>query len=175
MVEKKLISIILPVYNEENNLPILYKKIKTVISKDLSNYNYELIMVNDGSHDSSWNVIVQLGKYDSHIRGINFTRNFGHQTALTAGYEIALGQAIITMDSDLQHPPEFIVSMIKNWEHGAKIVYVKNIHRNDRFLKKACSVLYYKILDKISDTSMPHNVADFRLIDEKSIAYTARF
>lgn len=167
MNKKKLISIILPVYNEACNVPVLYEKIKTIMAQDLNMFEHELILVNDGSNDSSWQVIKQLCTNDPCIKGIHFTRNFGHQTALTAGYEVASGDAIITMDSDLQHPPEIIPAMIQSWQQGNEIVYIQNKSRNDSFLKKICSELYYKILDKISDTAMPHNVADFRLIDKK--------
>ncbi len=130
-------------------------------------YDYEIIFVNDGSSDNSWIIIQHLAKQALTIKAINFSRNFGYQRALTAGYDVATGDAIITMDADMQHPPHIIPSLIKKWEKGARIVYAKRINRDDTFLKKFTANIYYRILDAIADVHIPRNINDFRLIDKQ--------
>ncbi len=163
---KKKISIIIPIYNEEAILNLLYNKINTVIEQINSKYVYEIIFINDGSRDSSWQIISNFAASDSHIKAINFSRNFGQQMALTAGYDYASGDAIITLDADLQDPPHLIVEMIEAWEKGSKIVYAKRIERNDSFLKNVTAKLYCRFLDYMSDIKIPYDVGDFRLIDK---------
>ena len=164
------ISIVIPVYNEGKNIEILYKSLITILYKEKQN-NYEIIFVNDGSKDNSWEIIKNLAQINNHIKAINFNRNFGHQIALTAGYHKARGDAIISMDADMQHPPEVIPAMIKAWLQGFDIVYVKNIQRKDSFLKKITAIGYYKLMEIISNIKTPRNVADFRLIDKKVLSY----
>ncbi len=164
-MHKKLISIILPVYNEQHNIPLVYKEIIKHV-KDTT-YNFEIIFINDGSKDKSWETIKQRASSDSQVKGVNFIRNFGHQAALMAGYHYASGEAIISMDTDLQHPPEMIPSMIIAWQQGFDIVYIQNVKRNDNFLKKITAACYYKFLEKSAHIKTPRNVADFRLIDKK--------
>lgn len=166
---RKLISVVLPIFNEEKNIEVAYCRIKNVF-KELSLYDHEIIMVNDGSTDSSWSIIKKIVQEDGVVIGLNFSRNFGHQIALTAGYDHANGDAVITMDADLQHPPELVSKLIEQWQKGFAIVYVQNKKRSDSFLKKWGSQNFYKILNKISDTPVLHNVADFRLIDKKVLA-----
>lgn len=162
-----LISIILPIYNEEENIFLVYEKVSSIMHELSSMYDYEIIFINDGSRDSSWHKIMELCAKDKHVKAINFSRNFGHQMALTAGYDLAQGDAIITMDADLQDPPSLLLDMIKKWEQGANIVYARRIDRKDSFLKRKTAHLYYKFLDHISDVRIPRNVGDFRLIDKK--------
>lgn len=167
-MDKKLISIVLPVYNEQENIPHIYQKLKEILKPLLASYDYEIIMVNDGSNDNSWNIMRKLAAADKFLKIINFTRNFGHQIALTAGYDNAHGDAIISMDSDLQHPPELISHMVQEWENGFYIVYVRNANgHKSGFLKKHLSRIHYKILDAISYINIPQHVQDFRLIDKK--------
>lgn len=162
----KLISIILPIYNEEVNIPIIYSELISILEK-ASTHDFEIIFVNDGSRDHSWERIKNLTDKDPRVKGITFSRNFGHQIALTAGYDRACGDAIITMDADLQDPPALVVDMIKEWENGNMIVYARRIDRKDSFLKKITANIYYKFLDLIADVKIPRNVGDFRLIDKK--------
>ena len=110
--------------------------------------------------------IVELSEKDKKVRGIDFSRNFGHQIALSAGYDAAKGGVIVSMDTDMQDPPELIVDMVKKWEEGAPIVYARRIERKDGFLKKLTASWYYKLLDSVSDVRIPRNVGDFRLIDK---------
>jgi len=164
---KKLISIVIPAYNEEANIPILHQKIVAVLAPYAHLYTYEIIFVDDGSADHTWQTITDLAHKDRAIKGLKFSRNFGHQIALTAAYDTAHGDAIISMDADLQDPPELIVHMLGAWQKGADIVYARRRNRNDGLLKKWTADLYYRILSRVSEITIARNVADFRLIDKK--------
>jgi dolichol-phosphate mannosyltransferase len=132
-------------------------------------YEYEIIMINDGSNDSSWEIIKHYAQKDNRIAGINFSRNFGYQAALSAGYKICRGNGIITMDADLQHPPSLLIDMIHTWETGIKIVYARRIMRNDSILKKYTAHIFHKLLDCISDIKIPRGISDFRLLDRQVV------
>jgi polyisoprenyl-phosphate glycosyltransferase len=164
---KQKISIVIPIYNEEDNLVLIYSTVTEILQTVSEHYDYELILVNDGSKDSSWSIITQLAFNDPCIKALNFSRNFGHQMALTAGYDIASGDAIISIDADLQDPPHLILDMIKAWQQGSAIVYARRINRQDSFLKKFTAIIYYRFLDYVSDIKIPRNVGDYRLIDKK--------
>ncbi|MGE4168421.1 MAG: glycosyltransferase family 2 protein [Candidatus Babeliales bacterium] len=166
----KKISIVLPIYNEEKNIPIVYHELLSVLTP-LKEFAYEIILVNDGSRDASWQTILNLAKGDSCIKALTFSRNFGHQIALTAGYDHATGDVIVSMDADLQDPPSLIPSMLEAWHKGADIVYARRADRKDNFLKRMTAILYYKCLSHISDVTIPRNVGDFRLIDKKVLTY----
>lgn len=163
---KKKVSIIVPLYNEAKNIELLYNSVLRVIQQQ-SEYIYEFVLVNDGSSDDTWNIIQNLPQSCASVYAINFSKNFGHQIALTAGYHSATGDAIITMDGDLQHPPEAITAMLQAWRSGFAIVYVKNRARNVTFLKKIAALGYYHFLERLSEVKIPRNIADFRLIDRK--------
>ena len=141
---QKLISVIIPTYNEQENIPLIYNRLRGIFSS--LSYEYEFIFVNDGSKDLSWNLIQELAEADSAVKGISFSRNFGYQMALTAGHDYAAGDAVITIDADLQDPPELIIQMIQQWQVGFFIVYAKRIARNDGFLKDTTALFYYKLL-----------------------------
>ena len=158
-------SLVIPVYNEEANLQELNSEIKQVMSK--LNESYEVIYINDGSRDHSLLVLRDLVKKDKNIKFLSFSRNFGHQAALTAGLDHAKGQAIISMDSDLQDPPQLLPEMIEKWKQGYEIVYARRKRRHDRFFKKYTALAYYRLLNKFSEVKIPRNVGDFRLIDRK--------
>lgn len=165
---KKKISIVLPIFNEEQNILLVFQQIIHVF-KTLTIYDYEIIFVDDGSVDASWNIISCLSKQHHVVKALRFSRNFGHQRALIAGYKNAQGDAIISMDADLQDPPQLIPSLIKEWERGYPIVYARRKNRNDRFLKKHTAKIYYWLLNRVSTIFMPRNVGDFRLLDKKVI------
>ena len=158
-------SLVIPVYNEEANLQQLNSEIKHVMSK--LNESYEVIYINDGSRDHSLLVLRDLVKQDKNVKFLSFSRNFGHQAALTAGLDHAKGQAIISMDSDLQDPPQLLPEMIEKWKQGYEIVYARRKRRHDRFFKKYTALAYYRLLNKFSEVKIPRNVGDFRLIDRK--------
>ena len=162
---KPIYSIIIPIHNEEGNIHPLHNKLSKVMNK--LKKDYEIIFVNDGSTDNSLGKIKKLTEKDKKIKIINLSRNFGHQVALTAGLDYASGKAIITLDGDLQDPPKIIPLMIKSWEKGNEIVYARRKRRKDSFFKKHSAILYYKLLNKFSETEIPRNVGDFRLIDRK--------
>lgn len=168
-MNKKIISIILPVYNEDQTLKAMYYALKTALIPLSDNFEFEIIMINDGSTDNSWKLIQEFSSNDPQVIGIKFSRNFGYQAALTAGYSQAKGDAIITMDSDLQHPPELIISLVTLWQKGFKIVYARRIDRQDTFFKKLTARLYHTILDTISDVKIPKGVSDFRLLDRQVV------
>ena len=164
--KKQLISLVIPAYREEKNIPLIYTEIDRVLL-DIKSYDFEIIFVNDGSPDSTWLEIAKLAKKDKRVKWINLSRNFGHQAALTAGLEVASWDAIVSMDADMQHPVSVSKKMIGKWEEGFEVVYARVTDRDVWFLKKHCSTIYYKFLSQISDTDIPRNVGDFRLIDKK--------
>jgi dolichol-phosphate mannosyltransferase len=158
---------VLPVFNESKNLQLVYNEILKVIKNLEHRYSFEIIFVNDGSMDDSWKIIQEIAFLDARIRGFSFTRNFGHQLALMAGYDHASGKAIISMDADLQHPPHIIPSMLEAWKNGAPIVYAKNSATLGPSVKNAASNFFYRFFDKISAVAIPQHVQDFRLIDQE--------
>ncbi len=162
----QLLSIVIPAYREEKNISYIYSELVPVLST-LEWYDYEVIFVNDGSTDKTWQEIERLCKSDKRVKWVNLSRNFGHQAALTAWLDIARWDAVVSMDADMQDPPELIIKMLEKWVQWDEIVYARRKNRNDGFLKKYTAILYYKILSSISDTEIPRNVGDFRLVDRK--------
>lgn len=164
---KKLISLVIPIFNEEQNLLFLYEALKPILQSINSTYDYEIVLIDDGSKDRSWEIMQDLAFQNNFIKIISFSRNFGHQMALAAGYDAARGDAIITMDADMQDPVTLITNMIAEWERGFYIVYARRITRKDDLVKKFVANVYYRILALIADVQIPRNVGDFRLIDRK--------
>ncbi len=164
---KQKISIIIPAYKEEKNISLVYLASKKILSSISDKYNYEIIFINDGSNDSTWKEILKIAEKDNNTKWLNLSRNFWHQQALTAWYMKASWDIIISMDADMQDPPILILKMIKKWEEWYEIVYARKKNRHDKFLKKYTAILYYKILSKVSDTQIPRDVWDFRLINKK--------
>ncbi len=160
-------SFIVPVYNEEKNIPLLYSGVNYLMEK--IQQEWELIFVNDGSKDNSLQILREYSLKDKRVKYISLSRNFGHQIALTAGFDYVSHQsdATISLDCDLQDPIEIIEEMINKWKEGYDIVYARRKNRYDSFLKKYSAIIYYKILDQFSEINIPINVGDFRLIDKK--------
>ena len=159
-----LLSIIIPCYNEEDNILPLVTRLQKVI--DI--YNYEIIFVNDGSTDSTAQVIELMVLDNENIKYIHFSRNFGHQAAIKAGIDFSNGDCIITMDADLQHPPETIPKMIIQWQKGFEVVTAtRNFNTKNTRFKRLSSKSYYWLLSKIADDKIIQNSADFRLFDKK--------
>lgn len=162
---KKIISIIIPVYNEEKNIQFVYNQLQAVCSK-LSNYDYEYIFVNDGSMDKSGEIISGLVKSDKNVKYVEFSRNFGKEMATTAGIKESRGHAVIMIDADLQHPPEIIPEFISRWESGSEVVVgVRVANKGEGFIKSIGSNIFYSLMNMISDTAMVSGETDFRLID----------
>ncbi len=159
----KLISIVVPVFNEFGNIGVFYQSL--IHEFEHMDYEFELIYVNDGSNDNSDIEISKLTTNDQRVKAIHFTRNFGQQAALIAGISSASGQAVITMDCDLQDPIELIPQMISKWEEGYKIVYARRVKRQDSFFKKFTASIYYRLLKQFSEVKIPTNIGEFRLID----------
>ncbi|NLC17563.1 MAG: glycosyltransferase family 2 protein [Clostridiales bacterium] len=160
-------SIIIPVYNEQEVLDMCYGELKKLAAQ--FDGDYELIFVNDGSADNSLNMLKEYAKADKTVKVISFSRNFGHQAAVSAGMEHASGQALIILDADLQDPPEVVLQMIEKWREGYDIVYGKRIKRKgERPLKKLTAFLYYRFLARITSLNIPKDTGDFRLLSRKA-------
>ncbi len=161
-------SIVLPVYNEEITLPELYRRLEQVLVT--LDGEAEIIFVNDGSQDKSLSILEEFSQQNSRIKIIEFSRNFGHQAAITAGLDYASGQACIIMDTDLQDPPEVIPDLIKSWQQGYEVVYaVRSRRKGETWFKKATAALFYRLLKQLTNTDIPINVGDFRLMDQKVV------
>ncbi|KFC20044.1 glycosyltransferase family 2 protein [Chryseobacterium sp. FH1] len=162
----KKISIVIPVHNEEGNVYLIYQRMKTVFSK-LENYTFEMIFVNDGSRDNSQLILEQLSQEFDNVKYLEFSRNFGHQPAVKAGIDFADGNAVISMDADLQHPPELIPELIEKWEEGYDVVLTNRKYPKEiSYFKKKTSEVFYKFLSSISDVDLKKGGgSDFRLMD----------
>jgi glycosyltransferase involved in cell wall biosynthesis len=161
-----IISIVIPCFNEAANLPKLVQKLD-ILNKKLSNYKLEVIFVNDGSIDNTFDVLYHEIDGRPWITILGLTRNFGKEVALTAGLDMASGDAVIFMDGDLQHPPETVLKFVEHWEKGARIVLGKRINRDqDTPFYTTLATLFYKIHNKISDINVSPTTGDFRLIDK---------
>lgn len=174
MKQKKLISYILPVYNEQASLEEFYTTLSEVLAKE-PNYLFELIFINDGSKDSSFQILQALHEKDDRITVVNFSKNFGHQMAITAGLDIANGNAAIIMDTDLQDPPETSIKLIEKWQEGFQVVYAQRKQRQDGVIKKLTAYMFYRILDRLSEVKIPKDTGDFRLLDQSVIIELRKF
>jgi len=161
-------SIVAPIYNELDNLPELYRRVKEVM--DSMHKPWELILVDDGSSDGSTEVIRELAKKDDHIRPVIFARNFGHQIAITAGWDYARGDAVVIIDADLQDPPELIREMGEKWQEGYEVVFAIRAEREgESWFKLWTASLFYRIIYRITDVKIPLDTGDFRLMDRKVV------
>jgi len=162
------ISIVIPIYNEEGNIFPLHERLTTVMEG--VGASYELVFVNDGSKDQSISLIKQLAEKDSRVKYVNFSRNFGHQVAVTAGLDLACGNAVAIIDADLQDPPELIPDLYQKLNEGFQVVYAKRKQREgETFLKKLTAKLFYRILKKITSVEIPVDTGDFRIMDRKVV------
>jgi len=161
----RLLSVVLPVYNEEESIQPFVKALCAVLDAELPDYSYEIICVDDGSVDNTRMLLREIAQQDTRVRVVSFSRNFGHQAALTAGLDRSRGDAVITMDCDFQDPPEVIPELVVAWEQGSKVVYARRKARADAFFKKVTAGLFYRLIDRLSDVQIPRQVADFRLLD----------
>lgn len=165
----KKISIVIPVYNEENIIDLCYDNIREKIF-DILNYEFELIFVNDGSFDSSYEHLKKIANTDLRVKIINFSRNFGSQNAIMAGIKHVSGDAVIIMDADLQDPVEALPEMIKLWENGNDVIYGKRTKRKgESIFKKLSAKMFYYTLNALSDIEIPKDTGEFRLVDRKII------
>ncbi|WP_152663607.1 glycosyltransferase family 2 protein [Paenibacillus wulumuqiensis] len=159
-------SIVVPVYNEEAVVFECYRRLTEVMRQ--TSDSYELIFINDGSRDQTSSMVSQLCSSDPAVKLIDFSRNFGHQIAITAGMDHAQGDAIVVIDADLQDPPELILEMIEKWKEGYDVVYATRAERKgETGFKKWSAAAFYRTLNKLSDIDIPLDTGDFRLIDRK--------
>lgn len=161
------LSVILPIFNEEQSLPSLYQRLSQVLqsSKD----EYELIFVNDGSADRSAELLEDLAKHDPRVRVVALSRNFGHQVALSAGLDHSRGRAVAIMDADLQDPPEVLLGFIEKWRQGYAVVYAVRKHRKEGFLKRSAYALFYRTFQSMAEIEVPLDAGDFCLLDRRVV------
>ena len=165
----KKISIIIPAYNEQESLPILYERL-TKLMETLNNYDFEVLFVNDGSKDQTIEIIKELREKDKRICYVDFARNFGKEIAMIAGLDYATGDCVIFMDADLQDPPELVPELVKYWEEGYDDVYAKRKSRKgETWLKKFTSKMYYKVLQHVTRVEIQEDTGDFRLLDRRCV------
>ena len=166
----KKIDIVVPCYNESENIHVLYNAIKDIFTEELPSYEFRLIFVNDGSSDQSLLVLQQLSKEDSRVKYLSFSRNFGHQLAVKAGLDYADAPAVISMDGDMQHPPTLIPTLVHKWEEGVQVVATLRTYPAEISKKKRkSSQQFYKLLNLLSDIEIKEGSADFRLLDQSVV------
>jgi dolichol-phosphate mannosyltransferase len=165
---KTTYSIVAPIYNELDNIPELYRRIKEVM--DSTGEPWELILIDDGSTDGSTAALRELGKKDPCVRPVIFARNFGHQVAVTAGLDYSRGDAVVIIDADLQDPPELILEMIKKWKEGYEVVYAVRAEREgESWFKLWTASFFYRLIYRITDVKIPLDTGDFRLMDRSVV------
>lgn len=167
--QRKTVSIITPFYNEGSNVERFYSEITSICDK-ISDTDFEVICIDDGSEDATLEQLIALTYKDARFRVVELSRNFGKEAALTAGLDASRGDAVIPMDADLQDPPELIGAMIEKWRNGAEIVLARRVDRSsDSFLKRKTAELFYRLHNSVSTIQIPENVGDFRLLDRIAV------
>lgn len=169
MDEKKLVTILVPAYNEQEVLNMLYDRLKKLMDEN-EKYNFEILLVNDGSKDNTLKIMQELREKDKRINYLNLSRNFGKETAMIAGLDYCNGDAVVIIDADLQDPPELIPQMLEYWEEGYDDVYAKRRSRKgESWLKKFTSTMYYKVLQGFTKIEIQKDTGDFRLLDRRCV------
>ena len=168
-MEKKKVSLVIPMYYEEKVANECYKRVKQCLDK-LENYEHEIIFINDGSKDKTLEILEEIASNDKKVKVISFSRNFGHQAAVTAGLKEVTGQAVVIIDADLQDPPELIPDMLKKWEEGNEVIYGKRkTRKGESAFKLLTAKMFYNTLNALSDVEIPKDTGDFRLVDRKVV------
>ena len=168
-MDKKLITALIPAYNEEDCIYELYNRVTNVL-KGLNNYDYEILIINDGSKDNTIFILEELHNKDNHVQYVNLARNYGKETAMAAGFDYAKGDVVVILDADLQTPPELIPEMLKYYEEGYDDVYGRRKSRDDEsFLKRFGTKLYYKALQSLTRVDILKNTSDFRMLSRKAV------
>ena len=162
------LSVVIPCFNEEEVLLLLYKRLELVLSQ--LSFPYEVILVDDGSNDNTWEIISQFATENSHYKAVRLSRNYGHQFALTCGLDAAQGEVVLVIDADLQDPPELLFEMLDKWREGYSVVYGQRIRREgESSAKRFFAFVFYRLLEKIASVRIPRDTGDFRLIDRKAL------
>ncbi|MEE9599085.1 MAG: glycosyltransferase family 2 protein [Anaerolineales bacterium] len=165
---KPTFTILAPIYNEVENIPLLYAKVSEVMEQ--TGESWEFVMVDDGSSDGSTEKILDLQSKDEKVKSVIFSRNFGHQIAVTAGLDTSKGEAVIIIDADLQDPPEVILDLIQKWKEGYEVVYaVRSKREGESWFKLFTASAFYRVIQRITDVNIPSNTGDFRLLDQKVV------
>jgi dolichol-phosphate mannosyltransferase len=163
-----LVSVVVPVYNEAEVIGEMYRRL-TQVASTLPDLDYELVVVDDGSRDESYSSLVSLARTDSRLRVLKLSRNFGHQTAITAGIDVARGDAVVVIDADLQDPPEVIPDMVQRWRDGFDVVYgVRAKRSGETMMKLATASVFYRLLHRMTNISIPVDAGDFRLMSRRA-------
>jgi dolichol-phosphate mannosyltransferase len=164
------VSFVVPIYNEEECLPFLYQEMHAVIAGLETRYGVEVLLVDDGSSDGSWELIESINRKSKAFAGLRLARNFGHQVALSCGYHFARGRAVISIDADLQDPPEVALEMIEKWEEGADVVYaVRTTREGESWFKLATARFFYRLLRRLASSREPFDAGDFRLLSRRAL------
>ncbi len=159
-----IFSVVAPVYNEEETLPAFYARVVAVMER--LGEPFEIVLVDDGSRDHSWEIVRELAACDARVRALRFSRNFGHQMALSAGLKHAHGRAVILIDSDLQDPPEVIPELVTQWRNGGEVIYARRTRREgETVFKRLTARLFYRTLRRVTSVPIPEDTGDFRLLD----------
>lgn len=167
-IDRPTYSVVAPVYNEEQLLPEFYRRVVAVL--EALQEPFEIVLVNDGSRDRSLEIMHRLHEEDPRVKVVNFSKNFGHQIAITAGMDYARGQAVVVIDSDLQDPPEVIARMIDEWKKGFQVVYaVRTEREGETYFKRATASMFYRLIRRITNVDIPVDTGDFRLMDRKVV------
>lgn len=162
------LSVVIPIYNEEGNIPLLYERLTAVMQG--MGISWEFIFINDGSRDRSIQLLKELAGKDPRVRYIDFSRNFGHQIAVSAGLDHSRGEAVVIMDADLQDPPELLPDMYRKYKEGFEVVYARRRSREgESWFKKTTARLFYRMLSRLSTVEIPLDTGDFRIIDHKVV------
>ena len=168
MVERPELSVVVPAFNEEENVDAMYRRVVTALAERVD--GIELVYVDDGSTDATWDRIVQLAREDERVRGVRFARNFGHQAALTAGVDAARGQAVVIIDGDLQDPPEVIPEMVSRWREGYEVVFgQREAREGETRFKLLTAAVFYRLLGRITNVPIPRDTGDFRLMGPRAV------
>ena len=166
----KTISIVIPCYNEEDVLPLLAAPLSSLADQLRQRYRVEVVLVDDGSVDKTWRLICDYARMDGRVRGMSLSRNFGHQAALTCGYDLATGDAVVCMDADLQDPPEVVREMVAKWEGGADVVYaVRRSRTGESAFKLKTASLFYRLIRRMGATYVREDSGDFRLMSRRAL------
>ncbi|WP_296265244.1 glycosyltransferase family 2 protein [Pseudomonas sp. UBA6562] len=169
-MNKRTISLVSPFYNEEKGVQAFFARINEVFAELADRYDLEVIAINDGSRDSTYDELVKAKASNPYLTIVDLSRNFGKEAALSAGLDFATGDAVVPIDSDLQHPPEVILDLVRKWEDGAEVVLAKRVDREtDRPIQKVTANYFYRVHNRISDIDIPADVGDFRLMDRKVV------
>lgn len=167
---KPILSIVVPVFNEDKVLSIFHAKASESLRPLEDRFDIEFVFVDDGSWDNSFQILKEISRKDTRVRPIRLSRNFGHQIAVTAGLDHAVGNVVVIIDADLQDPPDVILQMVEKWDDGFAVVYgVRNRRKGESVFKLVTAKIFYRLIGKLSDTRMPLDTGDFRLMDREVV------